>query len=74
MDDKSIRELIEYCISNQVPINHYKINNPPYGVKTYDSPSDIPEQELNLAPLLVETRGYKDECGLRCRELEIFCY
>ena len=74
MDAMTIRELIEYCVSNQVPIDRYKINSCSYGVKTYDSSDDIPEQELNLAPLLVGTRGYKDECGLRCRELEIFCY
>lgn len=74
MDAKTIRELIEYCFSNQVPINRYKINSYSHGVKSYDSPNDIPDQVLNLAPLLVGTRGYKDECGLRCRELEIFCY
>lgn len=74
MDAKTIRELIEYCTNNKVPIDRYKINSYSYGVKAYDSPNDIPEQELNLAPLLVGTRGYKDECGLRCRELEIFCY
>ena len=74
MDARTIRELIEYCASNQVPIDRYKINSYSCGVKTYDSPSDIPEQELNLAPLLVGTRGYKDKCGIRCRELEIFCY
>lgn len=74
MDAKTIRELIEYCTNSKVPIDRYKINSYSYGIKVYDSPDDIPEQELNLAPLLVGTRGYKDECGLRCRELEIFCY
>lgn len=57
MGAKTIRELIEYCVSNQVPIDRYKINSYSYGVKTYDSPDDIPDQELNLSPLLVGTRG-----------------
>lgn len=74
MDAKTIRELIKYCTNNKVPIDRYKINSCSYGVKAYDSPDDIPEQELNLAPLLVDTRGYRDECGIHCRELEIFCF
>lgn len=43
MDAKTIRELIEYCTNNKIPIDRYKINSCSYGVKAYDSPDDIPE-------------------------------
>lgn len=70
---KTVRELIDECSESQTRIDRYKINSWTYGVKIYDFSNDIPEQELNLGLLWCGIRGYKDECGIRCRELEIFC-
>lgn len=68
----SVRELIRHYLNTQIDIDRYKISMGTRGIKRYDSPNDIPEEELDLTPFCYDFRGYKDECGVRCRELEIY--
>lgn len=73
MQFDTVRELIEYYLDKQVSIDRYEIDMGINGVKQYDFLNDIPEQELGLTPFWYNFRGYKDECGIRCRELEVYC-
>ena len=69
----TVRELIQHYLNMQIDIDRYKIDMGIRGVKEYYYPNDIPDEELDLAPFWHNFRGYKDECGIRCREFEIFC-
>ena len=69
----TVRELISHCLNMQIEIDRYKIDMGTRGIKRYDSPNDIPEEELDLTPFCYDFKGYKDECGVRCREFEILC-
>lgn len=68
----TVRDLIQHYLNMQIDVNRYKIDMGTRGIKRYDSPNDIPEEELDLTPFWYNFRGYKDECGIRCRELEIY--
>ena len=69
----SVRELVQHYLNMQIDVDRYKIDMGTRGIKRYDSPNDIPEEELDLTPFYYDFRGYKDECGARCREFEIWC-
>ena len=69
----TVQELIWYYLAIQIDIDRYAIDMGIRGVKRYDSIKDIPKQELDLTPYWYNFRGYRDECGIRCREFEIFC-
>ena len=68
----TVRDLIQHYLNMQIDVNRYKIDMGTRGIKRYGSPNDIPEEELDLTPFWYNFRGYKDECGIRCRELEIY--
>ena len=68
----TVRDLIQHYLNMQINVDRYKIGIGTRGIKRYDSPNDIPEEELDLTPIWHNFRGYRDECGIRCRELEIF--
>ena len=67
------RGLIQHYLNMQIDAGRYKIDMGTRGTKRYDSLNDMPEEELDLAPFWYNFRGYKDECGIRCREFEIWC-
>lgn len=69
----TVRDLIQYCLNMQIDVDRYKIDMGTRGIKRYDSPNDIPEDELDLTPFWYDFRGYRDECNIRCREFEIYC-
>ena len=69
----TVRELIQHYLNMQIEINRYKIDMGIRGVKEYYYPNDIPDEELDLTPIWHDFRGYRDECGIRCREFEIWC-
>ena len=56
----------------QIDVDRYKIDMGTRGIKEYYYPNVIPDEELDLTPFWYNFRGYKDECGIRCRELEIY--
>ena len=68
----TVRDLIQHYLNMQIDVDRYKIDIGTRGVKEYYSPNNIPEEELDLTPFWYNFRGYKDECGIRCRELEIY--
>lgn len=69
---ETARGLIQHYLNMQIDVDRYKIDMGIRGVKEYYCPNDIPEEELDLTPFWYNFRGYKDECGIRCRELEIY--
>lgn len=69
----TVQELIWYYLAKSIDIDRYKIDMGIRGVKRYGSLKDIPDEELDLKPFWYNFRGYRDECGIRCIEFEIFC-
>ena len=46
----TVRDLIQHYLNMQIDVDRYKIDMGTLGIKRYDSPNDIPEEELDLTP------------------------